>query len=170
MESVTLIVTAAKNRTRRSYDCYARPVATPTNSQFSVAVHLLSLLARAESGRMLDSVTLAAGPATNPVHVRRILGRLRGAGLVRSQQGAHGGWALAHPPAEIDLAQVWLAVNGEDPLLAVHSPDGDCPLGTLLEDTLHRLDRRALALLLDELGTLSIADVLTGVAVRAVTR
>jgi Rrf2 family protein len=141
-------------------------VATPTNSQFSVAVHLLSLLARAEPGQMLDSVALAAGPATNPAHVRRILGRLRTAGLVRSQQGAHGGWTLAHPSAEIDLGQVWLAVNGEDPLLAVHAPDSDCPLGSQLKETLRRLDRRALALLLDELGSLSIADVVTGVAVQ----
>ncbi|ASW54707.1 Rrf2 family transcriptional regulator [Plantactinospora sp. KBS50] len=141
-------------------------MATPTNSQFSVAVHLLSLLAQAEPGQMLDSVTLAAGPATNPAHVRRILGRLRTAGLVCSQQGARGGWWLAHPPARIDLAQVWLAVNGEDPLLAVHAPDGRCPIGSHLEVTLRRLDRRALALLLEELGAVSIADVVAGLAVR----
>jgi Rrf2 family protein len=140
-------------------------VATPTNSQFSVAVHLLSLLAGAAPGQVLDSVSLAAGPATNPAHVRRILGRLRTAGLVRSQQGAHGGWTLAHAPADIDLAQIWLAVNGEDPLLAVHNLDSTCPLGTRLEDTLRRLDRRALALLLEELGALSIADVVAGLSI-----
>ena len=127
----------------------------------------LSLLAGAEPGQRLDSVSLAAGPATSPVHVRRILGRLRTVGLVHSQQGAHGGWSLARLPAEIDLAQVWLAVNGEDPLLAVHSPDSGCPLGSVLEDTLRRLDRRALTLLLEELGALSIADVVAGVATPA---
>jgi Rrf2 family protein len=137
-------------------------VARPTNTQFSVSVHLLTLLAQAEPGQVLDSVVLAAGPATNPAHVRRVLGHLRAAGLVRSQQGAHGGWALAHTPAEIDLAQVWLAVNGQDPLLAVHSPDTNCRLGARLEDTLRRLDRRALALLLEELGAVSVADVASG--------
>jgi len=34
-------------------------------------------------------------------------------------------------------------------------------------DTLRRLDRRALALLLEELGALSIADVVSGVAMGA---
>jgi Rrf2 family protein len=132
-----------------------------------MAVHLLSLLTQAKPGEVLDSVSLAAGPGTNPAHVRRVLGHLRTARLVRSQPGAHGGSALAHPPAEIDLAQVWLAVNGEDPLLAVHSPDIDCPLGARLEDTLRRLDRRALALLLEELGAVSLADVVAGVAMQA---
>jgi len=132
-----------------------------------MAVHLLSLLTQAEHGQVLDSVSLAAGPGTNPAHARRVLGHLRAADLVRSQPGAHGGWALAHTPAEIDLAQVWLAVNGEDPLLAVHAPDIGCPLGPRLEDTLRRLDRRALALLLEELGAVSVADVVAGVAMQA---
>jgi Rrf2 family protein len=142
-------------------------VPRPTNTQFSMAVHLLGLLTQAEPDEVVDSVALAHGPGTNPAHVRRVLGHLRTAGLVRSQTGAHGGWALAHAPADIDLAQVWLAVNGEDPLLAVHHPDIDCPLGARLEDTLHRLDRRALALLLDELGAVSVADVVAGVAIEA---
>jgi DNA-binding IscR family transcriptional regulator len=132
-----------------------------------MAVHLLSLLTQVEPGQVLDSVSLAQGPATNPAHVRRVLGHLRAAGLVRSQPGAHGGWALAHAPVAIDLAQVWLAVNGEDPLWAVHSPDIDCPIGARLEDTLRRLDRRALALLLEELGAVSVADVVAGVATHA---
>jgi Rrf2 family protein len=142
-------------------------VARPTNTQFSVAVHLLTLLAQADPGQVIDSVSLAAGPATNPAHVRRVLGHLRAAGLVRSQPGAHGGSALAHPPEEINLAQVWLAVNGEDPLLAVHSPDANCPLGPQLENTLRRLNQRALALLLEDLGAISVADAAAGVAVEA---
>ena len=88
----------------------------------------------------------------------------RAAGLVRSQEGAHGGCALAHAPAEIDLAQVWLAVNGEGPLMAVHSPNIDCPFGVRLEDTLYRIDRRAVALLLEELRAISVADVVAGVS------
>jgi len=139
-------------------------VARPTNTQFSMAVHLLSLLTQVEPGQVLDSVTLAEGPGTNPAHVRRVLGHLRAAGLVRSQEGAHGGCALAHAPAEIDLAQVWLAVNGEGPLMAVHSPNIDCPFGVRLEDTLYRIDRRALALLLEELSAISVADVVAGVS------
>lgn len=133
----------------------------PTNTQFSLAVHLLTLLAQAQAGQVLDSVALAVSPAASPVHVRRVLGHLRDAGLVHAQQGAHGGWTLERPPEEIDLAQVWLAVNGEDPILGVHSPDPNCEVGRRVQANLKQLDRRALSTLLDELAASTIADVLT---------
>jgi Rrf2 family protein len=132
----------------------------PTNTQFSLAVHLLTLLAQAEPGEVRDSAELAISPAASPVHVRRVLGHLRDAGLVHAQQGAHGGWMLAVPPHEIDLAQVWLAVNGEDPVLGLHSPDPNCEVGRRVQQNLRELDRRALATLLSELGTTTVAEVL----------
>ena len=44
--------------------------------------------------------------------VEAILGELRRAGLVRSQRGAEGGYALARPAAEITLGQIIRAVDG----------------------------------------------------------
>ena len=44
--------------------------------------------------------------------VEAILGELRRAGLVRSQRGAEGGYALARPAADITLGQVIRAVDG----------------------------------------------------------
>jgi Rrf2 family protein len=44
--------------------------------------------------------------------LENILGALRHAGLVRSQRGADGGYWLARPAAEINLAQVIRAVDG----------------------------------------------------------
>lgn len=132
----------------------------PTNTQFSLAVHLLTLLAQAEPGELLDSAALSISPAASPVHVRRVLGHLREAGLVRAQQGAHGGWTLARAPEEIDLAQVWLAVNGEDPVLGVHSPDPNCEVGRRVQANLRELDRRALAALVADLATTTIAEIL----------
>jgi Rrf2 family protein len=44
--------------------------------------------------------------------VEAILGELRRAGLVRSQRGAEGGYALARPAAEITIAAVIRAVDG----------------------------------------------------------
>lgn len=132
----------------------------PTNTQFSLAVHLLTLLAQAEPAELLDSAALSISPAASPVHVRRVLGHLREAGLVRAQQGAHGGWTLARAPEEIDLAQVWLAVNGEDPVLGVHSPDPNCEVGRRVQANLRQLDRRALAALVADLATTTIAEIL----------
>jgi Rrf2 family protein len=44
--------------------------------------------------------------------VEAILGELRRAGLVRSQRGAEGGYALARPASQITLGSVIRAVDG----------------------------------------------------------
>jgi Rrf2 family protein len=44
--------------------------------------------------------------------IEAILGELRRAGIVRSQRGADGGYALARPPAEITLGSIIRAVDG----------------------------------------------------------
>jgi Rrf2 family protein len=44
--------------------------------------------------------------------IEAILGELRRAGIVRSQRGAEGGYALARPPAEITLGAIIRAVDG----------------------------------------------------------
>jgi Rrf2 family protein len=44
--------------------------------------------------------------------VEAILADLRRAGLVRTQRGAEGGYALARPASEISLGQVFRAVDG----------------------------------------------------------
>src|SRR5271165_1945217 len=49
--------------------------------------------------------------------LENILTQLRSSGVVRSQRGPEGGYWLAHPPEEINLAQVIRAVEG--PLMGV---------------------------------------------------
>ncbi|MEV6203310.1 Rrf2 family transcriptional regulator [Streptomyces sp. NPDC051771] len=134
-------------------------MAQPTNTQFAVGVHLLTLLA-GDPGRWRDSQSLAVSPATNPAHVRRVLGRLRAAGLVRSQPGPHGGWMLTREAESIDLSQVWVALNHEDPVLGVHVPQPDCEVGQRVHRNLLALDRRARDAMLAELTRTTVADVL----------
>jgi Rrf2 family protein len=139
-----------------------------SNTRFAVAVHLLTLLANAP-GETLDSQFLAISPATNPVHVRRVLGRIREKGLVLSRPGVHGGWTLARAPEEIDLGEVWRAVNGEDAVLGIHVPDPNCQTGQLVSANLLALDRRAFDVLVDELGRVTVADVLAGAVAAEMT-
>ncbi len=49
--------------------------------------------------------------------LENILTQLRSSGIVRSQRGPEGGYWLARPPAEVNLAQVIRAVEG--PLVGV---------------------------------------------------
>lgn len=138
-------------------------VARSTNTQFAVAVHVLTYLAAgAAAGRTtpVGSEELAGSTAVNPVHVRKVLGPLRKAGLTRSRPGAHGGWELAVDPAAVTLAQVWSALQGEDPVLGIHGPNPACPVGSSIQGVLVGLERRVADAIVAELDSISLADVL----------
>lgn len=138
-------------------------MATPTNTRFAVAVHVLAYLAScAVVGRTtpVGSEELAGSTAVNPVHVRKVLGPLRTAGLVRSRPGARGGWELDVDPATVNLAQVWQVLQGDDPVLGIHGPNPACPVGAGIQSVLTDLDRRVAKAVLAELEGISLTDVL----------
>jgi Rrf2 family protein len=68
-----------------------------------------------DAPRKVDEVAQAQGIPVS--FLENILTQLRSAGLVRSQRGPEGGYWLAHPPEEVNLAQVIRAVEG--PLVGV---------------------------------------------------
>jgi Rrf2 family protein len=138
-------------------------VARPTNTQFALAVHVLILLGADPDARQ-SSELLAASAGSNPVHVRRVLGRLRRAGLVRSRPGPHGGWLAAAAPCDVTLADVWRAVNGDDPVLGLHSANPDCTVGRRIQDALVDVDRRAAAALAVELEQTTLGDLVRSTA------
>ncbi|MEJ6392657.1 Rrf2 family transcriptional regulator [Gymnodinialimonas sp. 2305UL16-5] len=80
------------------------------NSRLSLALHTLGHMA-GDPERVRTSADIAAHAGTNPVVVRRVLGRLREAGLLTSEKGHAGGWRLARGPDQITLADVYLALD-----------------------------------------------------------
>jgi DNA-binding IscR family transcriptional regulator len=77
----------------------------PANTQFALGVHMATLLSAVEAGPQTSEL-LASSAGSNPVHVRRVLGRLRDAGLVGSRPGPRGGWQLAVDPETTTLADL----------------------------------------------------------------
>jgi Rrf2 family protein len=132
-------------------------MAHPTNTQFALAVHVGTLLA-SEPGAMRSSEFLAASAGSSPVHVRRVLGALREAGLVSSRPGPHGGWQLARPAAELTLAEIFDAINGDDPVLGIHSASPNCTAGQRIQGALIELEREAAAALRAELARTTVQD------------
>ena len=61
---------------------------------------------------LLKGDQIAAAQSIPIKFLENILSELRHAGLVASQRGAEGGYALARPPAEVRLADVIRAVDG----------------------------------------------------------
>lgn len=105
------------------------------NTQFAIAIHILSLLAQA-GGEQQTSAEMASSVNTNPAFLRRILGDLQRAGMVESQPGVSGGWRLRRAPEDINLLTVFRAVD-EGHLLAMHErPNTNCPIGSVIQSTL----------------------------------
>jgi Rrf2 family protein len=133
-------------------------VSRPTNTQFAVGVHLLTLLA-GQPDQPVSSYATNASVNANPVYVRRVLGQLREAGLVTSRSGPRGGWTLTRDPAGITLGDVWRAIQGDDPVLALHSAAPDCPVGRSVHSTLADLERRTAHAVEVELDRVTLEDV-----------
>jgi len=68
-----------------------------------------------DSPRKVDEVAQAQNIPVS--FLENILTQLRSSGLVRSQRGPEGGYWLAHPADEVNLAQIIRAVEG--PLVGV---------------------------------------------------
>lgn len=68
------------------------------------------VLAR-HDGQFVSSARMAESLGTNPVTVRRLLGRLVDAGLVQTQTGPGGGARLNRPPTQITVDDVFEAVG-----------------------------------------------------------
>jgi Rrf2 family protein len=130
------------------------------NSQFSMAVHILTLLARAGEERV-KSEYIAGSVNTNPVVIRRVLSQLNQAGLVSSQTGASGGTMLAKVPRDISLCAIYKAVScGEVFALHAKSPNQDCPVGKNIEAVLCSLQKEIDQSVGEKLGQYSLASVI----------
>jgi Rrf2 family protein len=76
------------------------------------AVRAALELAAAEGSGPVKGERIAQAQAIPLRFLENILGELRHAGVVKSQRGADGGYWLARPAAEINLAEVLRAVEG----------------------------------------------------------
>lgn len=128
------------------------------NSRLSLALHTLGHMA-GEPDRVQTSAQMARHAGTNAVVVRRVLGRLREAGLLISEKGHSGGWRLARSPQAITLADVYLAL---DERLVTTGNESDAP-GCSVELALRKRVSDVMAdverTLIERLAATTIAEV-----------
>ena len=129
------------------------------NSNFSVAVHALAVLAFRDE--LTTSSHIAQSVNTNPVVVRRILSGLVDAGLVRSVPGKKGGFELAKPAKSIRLAQVRRAVDDNDVIRIHENPENPvCGISCNIKGVLDDVRERVETAVDRELKKTTVADVL----------
>lgn len=111
-----------------------------------------------DSPRKVDQIARAQGIPLS--FLENILTQLRSAGIVRSQRGPEGGYWLAQPAEELNLAQVIRAVEG--PLVGVR---GQRPEEVSYEGSAESLQQVWIALranLRKVLEHVTVADVAAG--------
>ncbi|UFJ41041.1 Rrf2 family transcriptional regulator [Brevibacillus humidisoli] len=126
------------------------------SSRFSVAVHILSLLHFCKDERP-TSEFIAGSVNTNPVVVRRIMGMLSKAGLIKTSQGVPGA-TLACPIGDITMLDVYRAVQADqDELFAMHDhPNPSCPVGRTIQKSLDVVFSHAQQAMENELANVTI--------------
>lgn len=131
-----------------------------SSSRFVVAVHAMSVLARFRGRGPVCSAMVAASVHTNPVVIRRLMGELERAHLVRSVAGRSGGFELNRDPADISLADVYFAVEDEN-VFRMHKtdPQSNCPVAAQLTRVLSGPLKSAECALHSSLAKTSIRDV-----------
>jgi Rrf2 family protein len=132
------------------------------NTHFTVALHILTWMALASQRvEIMTSDQIAGSVNTNPVFIRRILGRLHKAHLVNVHHGTSAGWTLARPPEQISLLEVYQAVS-QEPLFELHHtlPNQGCVVGKGIQPALKRFYSDAEAAMKQQFAQVSVADVL----------
>ena len=136
--------------------CYQDGYILLVNSQLPIALHILGYLASAK-GKAVTSEALATSYGTNPVVLRRVLSKLKHAGLVRTKRGAGGGSVLARKSCEINLRQAYEAVADQSKLLLPQHPGGcDGVIAPILADYVNEMLGSAEQALLDKLATITV--------------
>ena len=132
------------------------------NTHFTIALHILTWMASASQQlEIMTSDQIAASVNTNPVFIRRILGRLHKAHLVNVHRGTSAGWTLARPSESISLLEVYQAVQ-QQPLFELHHtlPNQVCPVGRSIQPALNHFYSDAEAAMKQQLAQVSVAHVL----------
>ena len=135
-----------------------------TNSNFTIAVHILTMLAFMDDP--VPSSLMAQSINTNPVTIRRMVGILREAGLVRTVPGSTGGALLDKPTNAITLADVY-QITKEDTVFGLHpnTPSVECLVGRNIERVLRQYFEETDRLITTNLAQVTIQDVLDNVQI-----
>ena len=130
------------------------------NSRLATAIHIAGMLSFAEK-IPLTSENIAQSVNTNAVVIRRVIGLLTKAGIVKVKMGVGGGACLAKKPESINLAEIYLALD-ENSVFDVPQLDDahNCVLGKIVRPVLAEVLHEVEVNLLENLRKITLADVI----------
>lgn len=130
------------------------------SSRFTLAVHIFACIDTFGDKYKVTSNFLAGSTNVNPVVIRKILGQLKGSGLINVVRGT-GGAVIAKPLNSITFLDIYNAVECVENKSLFHfheNPSADCPVGK----NIHRiLDSRLMQVqnaMEKELASITLED------------
>lgn len=136
------------------------------STKTSVGIHILCVIAM-NPEPYVTSDSIAGSIGTNPVLVRRLMSRLKQAGLIHTNTklGVKG---LAKDRASITMLDVFRAVEKEQRVFGLHTDcNPKCPVGANIESTLTQAYERVQSDFEARLGGITLADILDSLRQRS---
>ena len=129
------------------------------NSAFCLAVHALVYLHH--RGELVSSEELARNICTNPARVRKVLAKLKRAGLVGTREGSEGGYRFQKDPDQVTLRQVAEAVETTFVECSWHSGGEDikCQVASGMAGVMDDICSQLNSICLDRLEQITIAQI-----------
>ena len=130
------------------------------SSRFTMAIHMFACIDTFKD-RKMTSDFMAGSIGTNPVIIRKLLQKLKAAGLITVSRGT-GGVELTRPLEEITFLDIYKAVEctPEEELFHFHeNPNPLCPVGRNIHHVLDDKLARVQAAMERELAAITLADV-----------
>ena len=103
--------------------------------QFSDAVHILAYIATFQDSNQLSSTDIAASVHTNPSNVRKIMGPLRDAGLIKTTNGTPKPY-LAKAPSDISFFDIYRSLEQPEIFQVDTETEPQCPVGGNIQSIL----------------------------------
>lgn len=129
------------------------------STKLSVAIHVLSLIARGPSDRVTSDY-IASSVNTNPVVVRRLMSQLKKAGFIHTSRGATNNYLLV-VPQELNLFDIYQAVELEQDVFNIHqNPNPQCIVGANIQSVLESEFSKVQQALEQELKAISLAEII----------
>lgn len=130
------------------------------SSRFTMAIHMFACIDTFTDQKMTSDF-MAGSIGTNPAIIRKLLQKLKAAGLIEVARGT-GGVVIKRPLDEITFLDVYRAVEctPDEELFHFHeNPNQKCPVGRNIHSVLDNKLARVQKAMEKELASITLADV-----------
>lgn len=131
------------------------------SSRFTIAIHIFACIGVFEREQKITSEFLASSINVNPAIIRKILGQLKKAGLVKVARGS-GGASAARPAEEITLLDIYKAVDCIEDGILFHfheNPNAKCPVGRNIHQIVAPKLKQVQSVMEEELRSITLDEI-----------